>query len=339
MKLWSALLSLLASPSPRLQLATLWILGTAVQNNPSAQDALLHSTGSEGGESSLDSILALLRDSPDMGIRAKGLYALSAILGHHPRAVRDFEGRGGYEVLKGALRDPSITIRRKAAFLVNTLLLQDDSVEQAVASRPLMIGGPSNTSSGGAATTTASAAPVSSTLSRATGLAPAPGSSEPVSAPTPPHNPAPLEKPPVTSTKASGIVHPSIPAALLSSGLLHVLLSSILPLEVVPSSLKDSVPPELGLDGESTAREDEDYSEKALRAILSFTAKLKKETEANLLQRAGSTSKLDAASKEGLLQIKEELAEGGEGHRLWDWKTLSVDREDWEKFVEAVERL
>jgi hsp70-interacting protein len=40
LKLWQPLLDLLQSPSPKIVTQALWIMGTAVQNNPKAQAAV-----------------------------------------------------------------------------------------------------------------------------------------------------------------------------------------------------------------------------------------------------------------------------------------------------------
>ncbi|PWN18127.1 Fes1-domain-containing protein [Microstroma glucosiphilum] len=386
MKMWSPLLALLSSTSssPRLQVATLWILGTACQNNPSAQDALLHAHSTPegaGGEQALDLILAILRDSQDMAVRAKAMYALSALLGHHPRAVKAFGEKGGYEVLKGALRDPSINIRRKTAFLINSLLLQDDSAAHAAASAPLLLGAPPASGSGSGSTSTSTAASddlptistpgaaaaaaataSSATSSRATGVTLPPGSTpdRPVS------NPAPLEKPPVTSTAASGIVHPSVPAALLASNLLVTLAYSLLPSSLSSSSSSssgsgsasasgsgsksqsagaeeedyaDARVPSLGLDGDGEeARTDEDYAEKALRALLTFTTRLEED------KQLSAKTRLSEVARRGLREVKSRMSESGsgsgvEGEGEWDWKKLGLEQVDWTEFERAVERI
>lgn len=101
MKMWSPLLSLL-NPSntntPSIQTATLWIIGTAIQNNPKAQSDLLNQSPEP-----ISLILNLLK-SEDGGVRSKAMYALSAMLKLHGKALVKFEGMGGWEVLKEALR-------------------------------------------------------------------------------------------------------------------------------------------------------------------------------------------------------------------------------------------
>ncbi|CAO1632398.1 unnamed protein product [Sympodiomycopsis kandeliae] len=320
MKMWQPLLGLLESDSHRIQVASLWILGTAIQNNPSAQNALLDA-GKEGSLRPLEIFLSLLNDSPDAAVRAKAMYALSAMLGHHPRAVQEFEQKGGYETFKRALQDPSINLRRKTAFLTSSLLNQDDSPEQTAASQPLLLGGPSSAATN---STTPATPPPSSTASRATAVGPVQDGGT--------SNPAPLEKPPVTSTLASGIVHPSTAAGLINSHLLHLLIASILPSDSPFASEVGLSAPQLGPDGDSEAREDEDYSEKALGAIVAFVSKY---TQAQPQNRVA----LDHSAKRGLRLVRDEMSEGGLGKRLWDWKTLNIDQTEWEKFEKAVETI
>ncbi|KAG8797582.1 hsp70 nucleotide exchange factor fes1 [Serendipita sp. 399] len=125
--MWELLLSLLDAPSEQIRLQTFWILGTAVQNNPKAQEAL-HS------HSPLPKILSSLsiqEHGTSPGIRSKAVYCLSGLLKHNRSAVAAMEANNGWKVLDAALSDPDISVRRKVAFLLNTLLMQDGSaIEQ-----------------------------------------------------------------------------------------------------------------------------------------------------------------------------------------------------------------
>lgn len=58
--------------------------------------------------------------------RAKAVYAVSAALKHWPGAVADLsdDSNRGWNMLREGLSDPDPTIRRKIAFLINTLLVQ-----------------------------------------------------------------------------------------------------------------------------------------------------------------------------------------------------------------------
>lgn len=115
LNMWTPLLSLLSSQSDAIVLNTLWILGTAVQNNPKAQSDFL-------ARDPLPLLLSALK-SPSPDVRSKALYALSGSLKHSEPAATRFEELDGWVALKSCLSDNSLPIRRKAAFLFNSLLL------------------------------------------------------------------------------------------------------------------------------------------------------------------------------------------------------------------------
>ncbi|KAN0059746.1 hsp70 nucleotide exchange factor fes1 [Thecaphora frezii] len=246
MKMWTPLLGLLSASESRIQTAAAWIVGTAVQNNDKAQAAIL-------AFSPLAPLLDLLQ-SPDMEARSKTMYALSGLLKHNPAAVKQFEDMDGWNRLKAALLDPNITLRRKTAFLINTLLFQDPTVPGST---------PPDAASTSTATTIA-AAPPRSQVSSATAVAP---SSSDLRAPPA----APLERGP--ETMLTGVAHPDVASAVLRSGLLRTLISSLLPSGAVGVREQD-LPPAAGPNGDAEARSDLDFAEKAMRSILAFAAKL-----------------------------------------------------------------
>jgi len=118
LRMWEPLHGLVGLPATTdgLRLQTLWVLGTALQNNPAAQLAYL----------SLDpipTILACLSPSSNSaGTRSKAMYALSGLLKHNAAAVKKFTELQGWNILRNSLEDSDITLRRKTAFLLNTLL-------------------------------------------------------------------------------------------------------------------------------------------------------------------------------------------------------------------------
>ncbi|KAG8740705.1 hsp70 nucleotide exchange factor fes1 [Ceratobasidium sp. 414] len=119
LKMWEPLLELMRSPVAGVQRHAIWIVGTAVHNNSTAQAAFLK-------RNPIPHLLSLLTSGEcSGGTRSKVLYCLSGTLKHNAEAVRQLDKAGGWEALKYALRDPDITVRRKTAFLLNTLLLQD----------------------------------------------------------------------------------------------------------------------------------------------------------------------------------------------------------------------
>ncbi|KAG8902845.1 hsp70 nucleotide exchange factor fes1 [Tulasnella sp. 417] len=122
LKLWEPVLNLATCPIPAIAAQALWVLGTAVQNNPKSQEAFLKH------EPFPTIVNALSSEKSTNEIRAKALYVLSGALRHNREAVVKFTEAKGWKALKAALEDPHITVRRKAAFLLNSLLLPDASL-------------------------------------------------------------------------------------------------------------------------------------------------------------------------------------------------------------------
>ncbi|KAI0369329.1 Fes1-domain-containing protein [Pilatotrama ljubarskyi] len=132
LNMWEPLHSLLINPSSseEIQKQVLWILGTAVQNNPAAQHSYL-------ALSPLRTLLSFLSPTVRSGkTRAKAVYALSGLLKHNAAAVRQMADAGGWAVLRDALQDSDITVRRKVAFLLNTLLIPTGQPSEAQQERP-----------------------------------------------------------------------------------------------------------------------------------------------------------------------------------------------------------
>ncbi|KAJ1300687.1 hypothetical protein OPQ81_002334 [Rhizoctonia solani] len=121
LKMWEPLMELMRSPVPGVQRHAIWIAGTAVQNNSAAQSEFLK-------RDPLPYLLSLVTSNQVSGsTRSKVLYCLSGSLKHNAVAVHRLDELRGWETLKHTLQDPDITVRRKTAFLINTLLLQDNS--------------------------------------------------------------------------------------------------------------------------------------------------------------------------------------------------------------------
>lgn len=63
------------------------------------------------------------------------MYTLSGVLRHNSPAVTNFSGLGGWGVLRSCLsEDPSLTIRRKTAFLLNSLFVHSTTLEESQSS-------------------------------------------------------------------------------------------------------------------------------------------------------------------------------------------------------------
>ncbi|KAG2117160.1 armadillo-type protein [Suillus discolor] len=124
--IWQPLHNLLlaSTTSDALRMQTLWIIGTALQNNPAAQLAYFD----------LDPLPALLKSlSPSSNsaeTRSRALYALSGLLKLNAAAVQKMSVVEGWSALRMCLEDSEIRVRRKTTFLLNTLLLPTSSSSQ-----------------------------------------------------------------------------------------------------------------------------------------------------------------------------------------------------------------
>lgn len=116
LKLWQPIFDFLSDASPDMRIQACWVLGTAVQNNPRSQTAFL-------SLDPLPKLLDLLRSETNGEMRSKTMYTLSGLLRHHPPAVVRFSALDGWSALNGCLSDPSISLRRKTAFMVSTLFM------------------------------------------------------------------------------------------------------------------------------------------------------------------------------------------------------------------------
>ncbi|PWY97220.1 Fes1-domain-containing protein [Testicularia cyperi] len=275
MKMWPPIIALLSSEEPRIQTATAWILGTAVQNNDKAQIAVLEFQP-------LAPLLDLLH-SHDFAVRSKAMYALSGLLKHNPAAVDQFEKMNGWKYLQTALLDPNITLRRKTAFLINTLLFQDPSVlsvervAEAASSSSASAATTASQSTDLALSTVVTPSQSRNTTSTATAVAPTTSSPNP-------SPPVPLERGP--ETMLTGIKHPNVAQALLSSGVLATLISSLLAPGTLVGGVTDAdadtdsdselhlLPPPSGPDGDTDQRLDLDFAEKAATSIITFVTKI-----------------------------------------------------------------
>lgn len=123
LKMWETLIELSKSNEDEMRQYGLWILGTAVQNNPPAQHAYLAYNPMPG---MLAALSANQTTSPSSAAtRSKAIYCISNSLRHNARAVQNFDSLGGWKILSSSLEDSSMVVRRKTAFLILTLLLQD----------------------------------------------------------------------------------------------------------------------------------------------------------------------------------------------------------------------
>ncbi|KAF8498162.1 Fes1-domain-containing protein [Russula emetica] len=135
--MWEPLQDLLASSSEDMKVQALWVLGTAVQNNPAAQKAYLALDPLPTVLSYLDPLAPSSKQ-----LRSKAIYTLSGLLKHNAAAITQFEAAGGWDALRDAFSDSDIAVRRKAAFLLNSLLIPSVPVAATRAPGTRIQGGP-----------------------------------------------------------------------------------------------------------------------------------------------------------------------------------------------------
>ncbi|KAF8586410.1 nucleotide exchange factors-like protein [Ramaria rubella] len=230
LQMYPKILSLLSQTSPDLlRMGALWILGTAVQNNPKAQADFLR-------YDPLPVILSILSPTSSKWhiatasqTRSKAAYALSASLKHNALAVVRLSEVDGWEILRESLQDSDITIRRKIAFLLNALLLPTLSSATSSAAPDITPPGPTIHSS-----------PPNTEAISSTGH---------------------TEDSAATSSLPPGLVDPTSTSSLALEALrTHGIVSALV------ESLTSPVPH--GPDADSEI--DEDYMEKAARAMFTF---------------------------------------------------------------------
>ncbi|GAA6002264.1 hypothetical protein JCM10207_003153 [Rhodosporidiobolus poonsookiae] len=128
MNLWAPIVKHLTDADDEVVKRACWVCGTAVQNNPSSQNAFLETDP-------LPTISSLVAStSASAGTRAKAMYCLSSTLKHSEPAVQRFGELDGFSTLTQTLQDPSLTLRAKTAFLLSQLMSQSSSPSTLVSS-------------------------------------------------------------------------------------------------------------------------------------------------------------------------------------------------------------
>ncbi|RXW14150.1 hypothetical protein EST38_g11708 [Candolleomyces aberdarensis] len=247
LKLWDPLHSLLTSQvSTEIKVQALWVIGTAVQNNPAAQDAYL-------AFNPLPTLLSFLTPSPESTTqtRSKAIYTLSGLLKHNAPAVKILSspGTNGWQKLKDALQDPNIAVRRKTIFLLGALLIPTSPVPQTH-QQPLLLGNaPANPNATPSTSATVHEGPAVSVHTPDTRPAPSESSNEPIHDNS---HAAYLRDASRSQTYTFAL------EAFEKNGMLDAVISSIVS------------PVAYGVDGEN-AEADHDYEEKALRVLHTYS--------------------------------------------------------------------
>ncbi|TPX65962.1 hypothetical protein SpCBS45565_g04823 [Spizellomyces sp. 'palustris'] len=125
LSLWGPIIDQLSSQEPKLRMYAAWVLGTAVQNNPTSQTDFLKSGG-------LGPILRVLASDPDEEVRAKALYCVSGAIRHNRALFDAFVDANGFRTLASVAGDANPALLKRVVFLWRSLIEQD---EPEVASR------------------------------------------------------------------------------------------------------------------------------------------------------------------------------------------------------------
>ncbi|KAJ9068797.1 hsp70 nucleotide exchange factor fes1 [Entomophthora muscae] len=123
LKLWEPLLALLSDEEVSLRKYSAWVIGTATQNNPVAQDNFLDHKG-------LEILLEAFRNESVNENSKKLAYSLSCSIRHHPRALDKFQQLGGYKLIAEKIQgsDCDISVKTRLFFMFNSLINDDSSI-------------------------------------------------------------------------------------------------------------------------------------------------------------------------------------------------------------------
>jgi len=116
--MWEPILSLAASSSAAISAQALWVISTAIQNNPSSQSAFLK-------YEPFPRLIGAVKSS-SAEARSKAMSCISGALKHNRDAVTEFGKARGWETLRACLSDNTFIVRRKVAFLLNALLVSEN---------------------------------------------------------------------------------------------------------------------------------------------------------------------------------------------------------------------
>ncbi|KAI9103755.1 armadillo-type protein [Phlyctochytrium arcticum] len=119
LNLWKPILSVLGGGEEvddRLKSFAAWVMGTAVQNNPKAQDHFLQAGG-------LPPLLSLLTQNTTTDpTRSKTLYCLSSAIRQNPTSFSAFDAANGFSTLASVARDANPTMMKRVVFLWTALI-------------------------------------------------------------------------------------------------------------------------------------------------------------------------------------------------------------------------
>ncbi|KAK9479046.1 armadillo-type protein [Lipomyces japonicus] len=96
--LWELLIEQLSNPEPVIRKMTCWVIGTAVQNNPKSQAALLVYPDA------IPKLIDIAARDPSKECRLKAMYTLSSEIRNHNPGYESFNSANGWEALISIIR-------------------------------------------------------------------------------------------------------------------------------------------------------------------------------------------------------------------------------------------
>lgn len=106
-------------------------IGTAVQNNPKAQNNFLDMTSKNISSESNNPVTLLingLSSTDNINVKNKALYAISALIRNHPQAFEFFSNAKGFDAIVTSLLNGDPKLVRRAIFLFNILITTEDTL-------------------------------------------------------------------------------------------------------------------------------------------------------------------------------------------------------------------
>ncbi|ODQ67649.1 Hsp70 nucleotide exchange factor FES1 [Nadsonia fulvescens var. elongata DSM 6958] len=130
LQLWKPLLSQLESPEAELRKMASWVIGTAVQNNPKAQEQLANDE-----KGAIEQLLAIVKTDTDHASALKAFYALGSAVRNCPAAYNQFEAANGWSTLRDLIdpnsqKEIAATTRHRALNVLSAVLETEPIVEK-----------------------------------------------------------------------------------------------------------------------------------------------------------------------------------------------------------------
>ncbi|KAK9325469.1 armadillo-type protein [Lipomyces orientalis] len=100
--LWTPLIEQLVNPSPVFRKMACWVIGTAVQNNPKSQAALLMYPNA------IPRLLHIAFKDTSKEARLKAMYSLSSAIRNHPSGYESFKNAEGWQALLSIIRQEGL---------------------------------------------------------------------------------------------------------------------------------------------------------------------------------------------------------------------------------------